>query len=133
VIRSRPIRPRCYSAPVCDSVPLALMRMMTKHACSTEAGRGFRTPRAAGTHQQSADPVPQVRDLVEVLVCGSVVGQLLQILGGAARADSGSGIKAHQGRVSENSAGEAPATMQRCASSPTAWEHHHKQDQQNAA
>src|SRR5262249_36371805 len=39
---------------------------------------------AVSAPQQNADPVPQVSDLVQVVVCSGVAGQFAQLLGGAA-------------------------------------------------
>jgi hypothetical protein len=55
-------------------------------------GEGFAPSlRAIGTHQ-SGDPLPQVRDLVEVLVPGGVTGQLPQLVGDAAGAEGAGGV-----------------------------------------
>ncbi len=53
--------------------------------------------RVLGTHQ-GGDPVPQVRDLVGVLVRGGVAGQLPQLLGGVAGAARAGEV---HGRVSD--------------------------------
>jgi hypothetical protein len=58
--------------------------------------RGFL--RVIGPHQEGGNPVPQVRDFVEVLVRGGVAVQFAQFLGDAAGADAAGGV---QGLVSE--------------------------------
>lgn len=63
-----------------------------------DSGEDLHPLRAVGTPEQSANPLPQVRDLVQVLVRGGVTGQFAQVVGDAAGADVAGGV---QGRVSD--------------------------------